>query len=132
MTFTEKIKADRANVASEIKRIISEIGSDYEVREICNNSSIIIEKEDGTYIYIRLELGAGGNILCNFSSVNIGKTRAGIFSRIMQGVIGSNIIKNAVITSVLTEDMHNFCKKHNFIKKDSGMIDVTDYIVKGE
>ena len=131
MSCYDNVKADRMNVAGELYRIVNSVVKDYTTIVVNNGSSVIVKNDkNDTNIYVRLEVVKDGTIRCNFSSVEIGEKRQGIFSGIVQGVIDSDIIKSAVITSVVTNEMDCFCKKHKLKRDMNTYCMVKDYIIK--
>lgn len=80
--------------------------------------SVIIEGTDNeTNIYIRTCILAG-KVVANFSNVYVDPSlqRTGILDSIVEQLKNLPCIQAIVVSSVISDSMHNFCKKHNFVE----------------
>lgn len=129
MQLVERVMESRKEVYNQLKTILTSINSDYYIETREDFSSLTVEGQDGTHLYIRLEIMSNGEVRVNFSNIIIGERRKGTFTAIIQGVKESNIIKHAAITSVFSNEMICFCTKHKF--KGRELYDgVYDYKIK--
>lgn len=71
------------------------------------DNQVQADGSNGTYIYIRIEPKR-----INLSNVTIAEQRKGILSKIVNKLkADKDINKQIVISSVITDEMRNFCKK---------------------
>lgn len=92
----------------------------YRVYNPYRNSITIQGKRNETYIYIRVEQ-MNSNIVLNFSNIDLDESirRQGVFTNLVNELSKSNDVNIIKIGTVLTNEMLNWCKKHNFETKDN-------------
>lgn len=82
-----------------------------------NGSALQSVSDDDTNLWIRLRWYEDNTVMLNFSSVALpeNKRHKGIFTKVVKQLLALSFVRGIYITSVCTEEMHNFCVSRGFV-----------------
>lgn len=115
MIFNQGLKAD-INLAREIENlVINKLWDGFESYICYGGNALNIYNDSGTRLYIRLFYEGSGKVIVDLANINIeeAKRRKGNLTNLISSLIKNKNISKIVISSVITNEMHQFCKKHN-------------------
>lgn len=115
MMNNEKLAMYSNDLLNSIIKIIEKHGEIVNGRLEYWGRAILVEDNYGTRMWIRVVEWKDEKIRVDFSTVEFRDKlrRKGIFREICNMVRKKDYIESAVISNVCTQEMYNFCHKHN-------------------
>ncbi|MBO5389032.1 MAG: hypothetical protein J6A59_13065 [Lachnospiraceae bacterium] len=114
MIYKQRLRAD-IDLAREIERlIVNNLWGEFESYICYGGNALNIYNESGTRLYIRLIYEDKDKVAVDLANINIEETerRKGNLTKLINSLKGNKYISKIVISSVLSNEMHQFCKKN--------------------